>query len=62
MERTLDLHAKIAASSPEHRERIERSLFADAEYPGCLVRCLDGRGGPSPILPYSKPTHPPHNS
>jgi hypothetical protein len=38
VERTLDLHAKIAASSPEHRERIERSLFADAEYPGCLVR------------------------
>lgn len=34
MERTLDLHAKIAASSPDHRERIERSLFADAEYPG----------------------------
>ena len=46
MERTLDLHAKIAASAPEHRERIERSLFADAEYPGasrcvsCVYTCM----------------------
>jgi thiol-disulfide isomerase/thioredoxin len=37
IERTLDLHAKIASSSPEHREKIERTLFADSEFPGCLL-------------------------
>ncbi len=34
IERTLDLHAKIASSAPEHREKIERTLFSETEYPG----------------------------
>ena len=37
IERTLDLHAKIASSAPEHREKIERTLFAETEHPGCLL-------------------------
>ncbi|EWM21113.1 Thioredoxin domain protein [Nannochloropsis gaditana] len=37
IERTLDLHAKVASSAPEHREKIERTLFAEAEHPGCLL-------------------------
>jgi hypothetical protein len=34
VERTLDLHAKIAESSDEHRQTMEKQLFQDKDFPG----------------------------
>lgn len=46
MERTLDLHAKIAEASAENKDRIERQLFQDKEFPGVHQPTHPGRRQP----------------